>query len=198
MDDLEIGPGLVGQRVFNPARPEWGAGTVLRVETTRAGGAAQHRVSVQFLAGHKMVHVPPARLTRELQGQTREAGWLDKVAGTTADERLKKLPADVTEFLGTATQRLAAVAELYQYTEDPRSLTEWARRQTRVADPLSHWSRDELLRAFGTFCSERDAELRVTAARVKQSQGAEALQAAVDALPPAIRQGVRAALQRPI
>ena len=96
------------------------------------------------------------------------------------------------------SQRLAAVAELYRYTEDPRSLTEWARRQTRVADPLSHWSRDELLRAFGTFCSERDAELRVTAARVKQSQGAEALQAAMDALPLAIRQGVRAALQRPI
>jgi hypothetical protein len=198
VEELEIGPGLVGQRVFNPARPEWGLGTVLRVETTGPAGALQHRVSVQFLAGHKLVHVPPAQLTREMKGQVREAGWLDTVAGTTADERLKRLPADVSNFLGTAAQRLAVVAELYEYTEEPRSLTHWARRQTRVADPLSHWSRDELLGAFRTFCGERDAELRATAARVKQSQGMEGLQAALEALPVPIKQAVKAALQRPI
>jgi hypothetical protein len=198
MDDLDIGPGLVGQRVFNPARPEWGAGTVLRVETHHARGGLQHRVSVQFLAGHKLVHIPPARLTRELEGQTRNAGWLDTVAGSTPDERLVRLPPEVTGFLGTAAQRLALVAGLYEYTDEPRSLIQWARSQTRIADPLSHWSRDELVQAFAKFCGERDSELRATAARVKQGQGAEGLQAALDALPPHIRPVVRAALQRPV
>jgi hypothetical protein len=198
MDDLDIGPDLVGQRVFNPARPEWGAGTVLRVETSRAAGRLQHRVSVQFLAGHKLVYIPPARLTRELQGQSREAGWLDTVAGSTPDERLVRLPPEITEFLGTAAQRLTLVAGLYEYTDEPRSLIQWARRQTRIADPLSHWSRDELVQAFAKFCGERDAELRATAARVKQSQGADGLRAALDALPPHVRPAVQAALQRPI
>ncbi len=122
MDELDIGPGLVGQRVYNPARPEWGAGTVLRVETSRGDAGLQHRVSVQFLAGHKMVHIPPAKLTRELEGQTREAGWLDTVAGSTPDERLVRLPPEVTGFLGTASQRLALVAALYEYTDEPGSL----------------------------------------------------------------------------
>jgi len=198
MDELDIGPGLVGQRVYNPARPEWGAGTVLRVETTRSDAGLQHRISVQFLAGHKMVHIPPAKLTRELEGQTREAGWLDTVAGSTPDERLVRMPPEVTGFLGTASQRLALVAALYEYTDEPGSLIHWARRQTRIADPLSHWSRDELVQAFAKFCGERDAELRVTAGRVKQAQGAEGLQAALDALAPHIRQAVKAALQRPI
>lgn len=198
MLELPIDKQLVGQRVCNPARPEWGIGEVLRVQTTTVGGETQHRVSIQFPTGHRTLQVPPARLATPGGEPERQQGWLDQLAGNTLDDRLTKLPPVVTEFLGTHAQRLAVLARLYRYSDAPASLERWARDQTRAADPLSLWSRDELVVAFGKYCIERDAELRITAARLKATEGQGALEAALNSAPPELREGMLAALRRPI
>jgi hypothetical protein len=198
MPELEIGPALVGQKVFNPARPEWGVGTVLRVETTTVGGRPQHRVSIQFATGHRLVHVPPAQLTAPQPDMQRTAGWLDSLSGNTVDDRLCKLPAAGSDALRQPVQRLAALASLYTYVDEPSSLSKWARDQTGVGDPLSLWSRDELVAAFAKFCGERDAECRAAAAQLVHAEGPQALNAALGALPQPVAEAMRAALRRPI
>ena len=196
MSELTIDDGLVGRRVAVPDRPEWGLGTVVRVQSTVADGHPAHRVSIQFTTGHRVLLVPPARLIEPQPEPERAVGWLDTLAGRTVDDRLANLPASVTEFLGTPAQRIVVLAALYEHTEEPASLIHWARRQAHVADPLSHWSRDELLVAFRTFCTERDSTLRVAAALLKQAEGPEVLEAALASYPEAVATEMRAALRR--
>jgi hypothetical protein len=198
MDELEISPALVGRQVCNPARPEWGLGRVLRVQSTRVGGQPAFRVSVQFVTGHRTLVVPPARLTAPEPETTRQAGWLDEIGGRTLDDRLVSLPAAILEQFGTPAQRLVALAPLYELRDESAALVQWARRHAHVADPLSHWSRDELQQAFAAFCLERDTHLRRVAALLVQSDGPDALRALLDTLPQHVREAIVAALRRPV
>lgn len=198
MDELAVGPELVGAKVTNAARPEWGVGTVLRVQQIRAGDRPAQRVSIQFAVGHRILVVPPARLLPPQSEPRREAGWLEGLGKTTLDDRLRSLPEQVTQVLGTLRERLAAVIPLYALGEDSPVLLRWAVSQTGVADPLTHWTRDELLVALRDFCNERDAHLRNVAALLKHKEGPEALQDALADLPEPLRQNVQTALQRPI
>ncbi len=196
MPELEIGPELVGQKVCNPARPDWGTGTVLRVQSTTANGQPLHRVSVQFATGHRMLIVPPARLSLPTTGPQRDAGWLATASGTTLDHRLRQLPESVSQFLGTPGGRLRAVAPLYAWTDDPPSLIKWARTQAQVPDPLSLWSRDELLVAFADFCRERDGLLRQIFAVLRRTDGPAAIDAALAGIDEPMRTRMREVFTR--
>lgn len=199
MTELEIDKTLVGRKVQVPGRPDWGAGTVLKVLSTTSAGAPLHRVTVQFPHGTRTLVVPPAKLTAPQDEQERQAvGWLESIGGRTVDDRLKRVPEDVVQVLGTLRQRLAAVFPLYRWTDEPKSLARWAMSQTHLADPLSHWSRDELSVAFAAFCSERDAHLRNLAALLRAAEGADALREALEALESPALEAVKAALARPI
>lgn len=198
MEELRVDTALVGSEVQNAARPEWGVGKVLRVQSVRVGDRPAHRVSVQFAIGHRTLLVPPARLVAPQPEPQRESGWLAGLGKRTLDDRLRALPEQAVEVLGTPLERLAAVIPLYGVTEDSDSLLRWARSQTNVADPLSQWSRDELLTALRDFSAERDAQLRYLAAVVKQSCGEPALREALAAIPEPLHQAVLTALRRPI
>ncbi|MEW6252302.1 MAG: DUF3553 domain-containing protein [Planctomycetota bacterium] len=188
MAGLEITPDLVGRKVCNPARPDWGLGTVLRVQSTAAGEQQVHRVSVQFATGHRVIVIPPGHLAEPTAGPQREAGWLDRVAQTTIDDRLAALPAAVREFLGTSAQRLVVLARLFEIGADPGDLLKWARSQTGVADPLSLWTRDEIRAAFDEFCRRRDTLLRETLAALRRASGQTAIQEALNEVPETARQ----------
>jgi hypothetical protein len=195
---LEVNPQLVGRQVVVPHRPEWGSGTVLRVQLTTVGGRAVHRVSIQFATGHRTLQSPPAVLADPTAEPEREAGWLDTIGGRTVDDRLGQLPAALAEFLGTPAQFIVALAPLYELTDEPGVLIQWARRQANVADPLSLWSRDELAVAFRAFCGERDTALRVAAARLRQADGPGELATLLDGFPANVAEGMRAALRLPV
>jgi hypothetical protein len=169
---------------------------VLRVQKARVAGQPAHRVSIQFAVGHRTLLVPPARLVAPQPQARRQSGWLADLGRDTLDDRLRALPQQVTEVLGTPSERLAALIPLYETHDDSASLLRWARAQTGVADPLSLWSRDELQAAFDDFCTERDALLRNLAARLRQSQGPGAVPQALASVPEKLRPVVRAALQR--
>jgi hypothetical protein len=198
MGELRVGPHLVGVKVKNAARPEWGAGTVLRVQPVEVGVRKTFRVSVQFATGHRTLLVPPARLVTPEREPQRESGWLAGLGKNTLDDRLRALPQQVVEVLGTPRERLSAVIPLYALRPESESLLRWAREQTGVSDPLTCWTRDELLVAFQDFCAQRDAHLRHVAALLKRSEGGTALAEAIASIPEPLRSEVRAALQAPI
>jgi hypothetical protein len=188
MSELAVGPELVGRQVCNPARPEWGPGTVLRVQRTTVNGKIQHRVSVQFASGHRLLRVPPARLTLPGAKPEREQGWLAAAAGTDLTGRLRALPSFVREFLGTPRQRLLMLAPLYAPTNDPADLVKWARGQTGVPDPLSLWSRDELQSAFAEYCARRDQYVRGVAREIRAALGPDAVARALREIDPPLRE----------
>lgn len=157
-----------GQKVCNPARPEWGTGEVIRAIRTESGGAPALRVSVQFPVGLRVVMVPPAQLAPPRAAATREKGWLDSLSKNTLDDRLRGLPADAVLVLGGFAEKLAALVPLYQYHEEPGSILRWACKQLDVADPLTMYTRDELHAAFEAFCARRDAHLRQLVAPLRR------------------------------
>ena len=194
MSEFEISPALIGQKVCLPSRPEWGVGTVLRVQSTNIHSQPQHRVSIQFTSGHRLLHVPPARLALPGTQPQRESGWLDAAGGEDLDGRLRGLPAFAREFLGTPRQRVIMLAPLFACGAEATELVTWARAQTQVADPLSLWSRDELRSAFEEFCRRRDRFFRAAAADLRRSLGDEAVERALATIEPPLRECMRAAL----
>lgn len=195
MEELSINVGLVSQSVCNVARPEWGNGKVTKVHKVTSAADSPWRVTVHFpVVGVKTMLVPPARLAFPSDEPQREAGWLDGLGQSTLDDKLKALPEAVTDVLGTTQQRITAVLPLYEWTEE--KLDVWARRQTGVADALSHWSRDELASAFLHFCNERDAYLRALVGKLRQTQGPDAVKEVFSSLPGEIRRPIEAALTR--
>ncbi len=194
MPDIQIDDRLVGQRVCNPACPEWGSGTVLRVQSTMVAGQVVHRVSVQFATGHRTIVVPPGQIAEPQAEPQRAAGWLDQMGHRTLDDRLTTLPEAVREFLGTASQRLIVLARLYTLEDDGAALLKWARSQAGVADPLAHWTRDEIRAAFDEFCRRRDTLLRELAATLRQTQGPAAVRAALAEVPDEARERMLAIL----
>jgi len=198
MSKLTVDANLVGARVVNLARPQWGVGQVLRVQPAEYEGRPAHRVSIQFACGHRVLLVPPGRLGPPEVEPERDAGWLDRLGQRTLDDQLRGLPEDVVNVLGMPSDRLLATIPLYAIDPQGEGLLDWARSQTGVADPLTHWTRDELHDAFAAFAVERDAHLRAVAAVYRQHEGAEALRALVDALPANVRPRVLEALRRPI
>lgn len=195
MSGLEINADLVGARVCNPARPEWGMGTVLSVQATSVSGQPAHRVSVQFATGHRTIVVPPGRLETPRGEPTREAGWLDQAGRRTLDDQLVALPEQVREFLGTSSQRIVVLSRLYTLDEDGAGLIRWARSQTGVADPLAHWSRDELRARWTTFAQCRDRLLRDTAAQLRGTTGPDGVRAALEDVPTEARRRMQAVLE---
>jgi hypothetical protein len=195
--ELIVNRELIGRKVMNAGRTDWGVGLVQKVE--RSGGsesAPVYRVTVQFTGARRTLLVPPARLIEPRDEEERQAGWLDTLAGRTIDDRLKRVSDDLLRALGTPRQKLDALVPLYEYDEEPKTLARWARTQTGVGDPLTKWSRDELTLAFASFCTDRDAALRMAAALFKQSQGLDALRDWLSALEEPLQERVRAALTR--
>jgi hypothetical protein len=172
-------------------------GVVRKVEPTKFDGQPVFRVTVDFpVCGAKSMLVPPARLTEPPPDVQRTEGWLDELAGNTTDDRLRKLPAAVSQMFGTPRERLRAVIALYAYDEHPATLVKWARAQTGAADPLALWSRDELVLAFQQYARERDDFLRGIAATLVQKEGRPAWDEFLQSIDRPLQDRVRAALGR--
>ncbi len=198
MQELKLDGSLVGQKVENAARPDWGVGTVTRVQPVHSGPTTAFRVTVQFAHGQKQMLSPPARLIAPRGEQTREQGWLDSIGRRTLDDQLRSIPAEYTDVLGTPAMRLKALVPLFAWEDSPQALEKWARKQTGVGDPLSLWSRDELGVAWTAFCAERDSVLKAVVARVLAGEGRAGLQAILSELEPQARAAIAAVLARPL
>ncbi len=189
----DVGPELVGRTVQNAARRDWGTGQVLRVQSSTTAGQTVHRVSIQFTTGHRTLLIPPARLIEPSPNDepAAPAGWLDRIAGDTPDDRLRRLPDSATQVLGTLAERVAALAPYYACDDDTVDLVRWARRLTGIADPLTRWSRDALETAYGQFIQNRDQYLARIVSDARRARGPGVVEEALEAVADDVRARMR-------
>ncbi|MCP3903822.1 MAG: DUF3553 domain-containing protein [Planctomycetes bacterium] len=177
-----------GDQIRHRERPEWGIGSVVRVEDVRLNGEASQRLSIRFPnAGVKTLTSTHAALERvEVQtsnneaddgddhpvgvwDRVRESGWLAPVAERKIEEAMVQLPAESRDMFLPVRERLAKALALYRFDRTGRGLIDWAVAQTGLDDPLSRFNRHVLEQYFDRWAAERDGHL----SRVLQEAAAE-------------------------
>lgn len=168
-------PFTAGDVVRHQRRPEWGFGTVQRVEMLRRGSVNDQRLWIRFPnAGLKTLLASAAELetvrsadgtlvvgddtlvARELKGET---GWLAEISKRKPEDAMTSLPADITNPFLPPSRRLELLLGLFRFDPSTR-LIDWAVAQSGLGDPLSRFSRHELEQFFGLWAFERDAALQ--------------------------------------
>lgn len=154
-----------GDRVLNVARPEWGPGTVTRVENVAHNGHTAQRLNVRFTsAGLKTLHTGvvdliPADENHAAASVAERSGWIAELEGNKPGDIMVRLPADASDPFKTLWQRLQYTLNLYRFSREARALTEWAVAQSGLSDPLTRFSRHELETFFDRWARGRDAHL---------------------------------------
>ena len=166
-----------GDRVRHRKRPEWGIGSVLKVEEATVDGQSTQRLAVRFPnAGVKTLSTGHAELERvaeivadplsnghgsiEAWDRLKESGWPDKMAARKIEELMTTLPEDARDPFRTVRDRLAYTLQLYRFDRSGRGLVDWAVAQSGLEDPLSRFTRHELEQLFDRWAFERDNHLR--------------------------------------
>jgi hypothetical protein len=166
-----------GDRVQHHSRPEWGAGTVTRVQWQTTGSARHQRLTIRFEnAGIKTLSTAKARLERlpdavntiieidvpttmeQIDRMIAQEG-LTKLAQRRLRGLMERLPDDVQDPFRPASARLKDMLSLFRFTRSGRGLIDWAVAQTKLADPLSRFNRHELEQYFDRWAAIRNAYL---------------------------------------
>ncbi|BAM04848.1 DUF3553 domain-containing protein [Phycisphaera mikurensis] len=128
-----------------------------------------------------------------------DQGWLDELesgGGSGGKHELWELPDAMTDPFIDIRDRLRNTLLSYRFTEDPRSIIEWATSQTGLDDPLTRYTRHEMEQAFPRFCRDRDNHFRKMAFDLKKKRDARTLKSAMKGgLPPAGQSAVDKALK---
>ena len=201
-----------GDRVRHAARPEWGIGTVIKVEAANGAATNGHtpqRVSVRFPnAGTKTLIASRAELVRvetnaepfltgespvsEYWNKMSESDWLAPMAKRKVEQAMISLPPDVRDPFNSLQKRLSLTMALYRFDRSGRGLMNWAVAQTGLDDPLSKFTRHELEEKFDRWAYERDSHLTklIQEARAPGSEPG-VVNAALKSAPPAAQDTVR-------
>jgi len=186
-----------GDRVRHARRPEWGVGTVTRVEEiVGPPGTSGQRVHVRFPnEGVKTLNTTVAELEKVPAGSSlpgdvppeappgekdplahwaerTEGDWLSSVAKKKVEEVMVALPERVRDPFASVRKRLQETIHLYRFERSGRSLVEWAIAQTGLDDPLSRFNRHELERYYDRWLIELDQHLSRTLAEVRSTRAA--------------------------
>lgn len=195
------------------ARPEWGVGTVVKVEPVvgTLNGHSQQRLSVRFPnAGVKTLVTGHADLSRVTgddrfsatgdsplvqyweKMKTDDSDWLASAARKKVEEAMISLPPDVRDPFNSMAKRLSLMLGLYRFDRSGRGLMDWAVAQTGLDDPLSRFTRHELEQKFDRWTYERDQHLAKLLQEIRapgNDQGV--LRTALQSAPPAAQNAVR-------
>ncbi|MEC8064470.1 MAG: DUF3553 domain-containing protein [Planctomycetota bacterium] len=159
-----------GDQIRNTARPEWGVGTIVRLET---GG----KLAVRFeFAGLKHMDPKVAPLaSASADDRPASESWEPPAAAFFRSEEvalsagarqkllidvMTRLPEDVTDPFHPVEGRIRACASLYRFGNDSTGLMAWAVAQTGLQDPMDQLPRHELESLFGRWREVRDRTLR--------------------------------------
>ena len=167
-----------GDQVRHLDRPEWGVGSVSKVEGASADGQPAQRITIRFAnAGIKVLNSSGARLERiEVKPDTREPGssreQFDEIDRMSEDELLapiasRKLaelmlaiPEPCRDPFRSLEDRIRSTVELYRFDNGGKGLIDWAVMQTGLDDPLAKFNRHELEEHFKRWSHEREQFLR--------------------------------------
>jgi len=157
-----------GTRIRHRQRPEWGAGTITRIEPITRGTSRDQRLWIQFAsAGSKMLLASAADLevleggaaehTFAAREVASERGWLGQIASKKPEQAMTELPPDATDPFLMPERRLRNLLTLYRF--DASRLIDWAVAQSGLDDPLSRFNRVELEAFFKEWSTARDVAL---------------------------------------
>ena len=166
-----------GDRIRHLRRPEWGVGSVVKVERITLNGRSTQSLTVRFPSvGIKQLNTAQAELelvspehTKALAdaeahpivqwGKLNETDWLAPMAQRKIQEAMTSLSADVRDPFNSLRRRLSLTLDLYRFERSSRSLMDWAVAQTGLDDPLTHFTRHELEELFERWAAQRDSHL---------------------------------------
>jgi hypothetical protein len=171
---------VTGDRVRVAAKPEWGIGTITKVEIVnglKSNGHVPQRLSVRFpnggiktlVTGHadlQRVSDAADQFTTDESPSARywdkvnESDWLGSMARRKIEEAMLTLPQDVRDPFNSLQKRLSLTLGLYRFDRSGRGLMDWAVAQTGLDDPLSRFTRHELEQKFERWVVERDSHLQ--------------------------------------
>lgn len=162
-----------GDTVRHARRPEWGIGSIVKVEDMATNGNASQRLSIRFSnAGLKKLNAEMADLEivnetndsssdaqhnsiRELDRMS-ESEWLAPLAQKKIEEVMVKMPPEIQDVFNSLQYRLEFTLNLYRFDRSGRGLIDWAVAQSELDDPLSRFNRHVLESLFDRWSKERD------------------------------------------
>lgn len=166
-----------GDRVRLQRRPEWGIGSVVKVEAAMLNGTRSHSVSIRFanqgikvlntavaeieLVSHEHVEaLADAKAHPMVQWhKISENDWLAPIAQRKIQEVMVSLPENVRDAFCSIKQRLKQTLDLFRFERTGGSLIEWAIAQSGLDDPLSRFTRQELELLFDRWMTYRQDHL---------------------------------------
>ena len=162
-----------GDSVRHSRRPEWGIGSIVKVEDMAINGNASQRLSIRFSnAGLKKLNAEMAHLEivdgkndissgtqrnsiRELDRMS-ESEWLAPLAQKKIEEIMVSMPPEIQDVFNSLRYRLEFTLNLYRFDRSGRGLIDWAVAQSELDDPLSRFNRHVLEGLFDRWARERD------------------------------------------
>lgn len=164
-----------GDKVRHPARPEWGIGSVTRVEQMQHDGVADLRVWVRFpTAGEKTLIAGTAELECVGEGApqsiysrqtlveleaSRGSGWLGSVTDGKVQELMTAVAPDATDPFLSIRRRLELTLGYYRFDGTGSKLIEWAIAQSGLDDPMTRFNRQELEQLHKRWLFNMDVHL---------------------------------------
>jgi len=168
----------VGEKVRHVKKPEWGVGSVTKIETVTRQGVRDQRLWIRFPnAGLKTVLASMAELevvdggtpivatgadTFAAREARHEGGWLGEIAKRQPEEAMTSLPASASDPFLAVERRLGFILDLYRFEPVGGKLIDWAVAQSGLNDPLSRFNRHELEKFFERWSHDRDVALHRT------------------------------------
>ncbi len=186
----------IGEKVRHSKRPEWGTGTIAKIEVITREGRPDRRIWIRFPnAGEKTVLASMAELEHvdggdqlgatptlaDLHARS-DGGWLGEISKKKPEHVMTALPDSATDPFIPIRRRLQNTLALYRFDASSR-LIEWAVAQSGLNDPLGHFSRHDLEAMFGRWKFALDAHMGKLLQEARREPGS--LEEAQKGAPPA-------------
>lgn len=193
----------IGQKVRHTKRPEWGVGSIIKIEVITREGRPDRRIWIRFPnVGEKTVLASMAELEHleadanatftpatlaDLHARS-DGGWLGEISKNKPEGIMTALPDAVTDPFLPLRRRLQNAFQLYRFDAGAR-LIEWAVAQSGLNDPLSRFNRHELENFFQRWRFALDAHVGRLLQEARREPGV--LEDALRGAPPAAANTVR-------
>lgn len=200
----------MGDKVRSTKRPEWGDGSVMKLEAITFQGKTDQRIYVRFAAvGMKTLLASAADLvhadgsggdilttihrptTLADVEKTKESGWLGALDRRGPEEVMTSLPPSATDPFLSVRRRLENTLGLYRFDGAAGRLIDWAVAQSGVNDPMTRFNRNQLEQFFQRWKFALDAHLIGLLGEARRDP--DALQAALAKASPAAQKAVQRA-----
>ena len=167
-----------GDQIRHCDHPEWGTGSVAKVEDTSAGGTPSQKVTIRFPnAGIKVIQSISGKLERiepqstslaepssadrieELDRMSKDE-LLAPVASRMLQEIMLAIPEPCRDPFRSLSARIESTLALWKFDEGSGGLNDWAVMQTGLGDPLARFNRHELEEHFKRWSHEREQHIK--------------------------------------